>query len=91
MVSHWHLKLLLSLRKIICPNPAIKHIKERETNDISSNSPQAKDEQNNSLSELTLHTSMDSFFTLFPESETPSEPSTPIDADGGNNNYCVVA
>jgi hypothetical protein len=37
---------------------------------------------------------MDSFFTLFtlfPEPETPSEPSTPIDADGGNNNYCVVA
>jgi hypothetical protein len=40
---------------------------------------------------------MDSFFTLFsvesivPEPETVPEPSTPIDADGGWNGYCVVA
>jgi hypothetical protein len=38
---------------------------------------------------------MDSFFTLFtlstPEPETAPEPSTPIDADGGSNGYCVVA
>jgi hypothetical protein len=38
---------------------------------------------------------MDSFFTFFtfstPEPETAPEPSTPIDADGGSPQYCVVA
>ncbi len=42
---------------------------------------------------------MDSFFTVFSinsilpdsEPETVPEPSTPIDADGGWNGYCIIA
>jgi hypothetical protein len=36
------LRLLLSLQKLLCRKPAIKRIKERERNDIPSNSPQTK-------------------------------------------------
>jgi hypothetical protein len=39
----------------------------------------------------SFQTSMGPFFTLFPEPETAPEPSTPIDADGDSNGYCILA
>jgi hypothetical protein len=84
----------------LCQKPAINRIKERETNDIPSNSPQAARQKttskaSHSQNHLPLNSSMDSFFTLFTlypaEPETAPETSTPIEALDGGPQYCVVA